>query len=714
MKIITLKQLSDDIGLAEDVLLNEVHDVMSRIIDGKHRFIIGEGTDAKIVIVDSSGLIFIKSNIDKGPLFLSNYFNVELNVFLEVVAKLRAKGLITELTFKRLVEAKHKPSVKLWFEPDTIVAGDTGWLFIEIASPIEVRNPKVSLSLPKYLELTYEPRLPSTFTQGKHVLKYAIKPERHGKYDVIATLEGVSSDGRIISVDADASPLKVRTRQPKVDIELRTPQISALFNQEFNVTFRIHNSGGDSTNMKIVGLEKHEGFRIVSGDYIGSLAPNGSLIHSLRLLPRKSGRYELDQLVLSFQDLEGNEMTKEIPPISVDVKVLEPRIKVELIPPRGRIRSKQEFTLHIRVLNVGEGKAKNISTKLPIPLSLYRAGPLEVHLPELGPGDEFESELTLEAPQEAELRIGGFRVNYQDEEGKELITECAGISIPVIVKEAVEMPWPFKPGAVIREKFRILQEVGEGGSAKVYLAEHLRLEGKKVALKALKPSLAKDPAMVERFMTEAKITLDQRLRDPNILHVYDVDVEEYEGIKYPFIVMEYRPSGTLKDKLTFGQPLPIEDVILVLIDVCRALETSHRNKIVHGDVKPSNIFYDEETRSWKLGDFGLSMLLRGREHASLGWTPFYMAPEVKKGKITTKSDVYSLGMLLREMLTGKVTGDLLKVKEYYKGVDESLLTKLVDLTIKMTAQNPDERPDISEVYLTARKLVSLTWTGLYK
>jgi serine/threonine protein kinase len=180
-------------------------------------------------------------------------------------------------------------------------------------------------------------------------------------------------------------------------------------------------------------------------------------------------------------------------------------------------------------------------------------------------------------------------------------------------------------------------------------------------------------------------------------------MEEYEEDKYPFIVMEYLPDGTLEKRLIPGQPSQLNEVLAVLEDICEALLSAHENRIIHGDIKPSNIFYYGRKKMWKLGDFSLSIIMRGKESESRGGTPFYMAPEVKEGKITEKSDIYSLGVMMREMLTGRRGVDLSKVREIYKGLNENQLRELERLVERMTDPDPAKRPHIREIYGLLRK-----------
>jgi serine/threonine protein kinase len=198
--------------------------------------------------------------------------------------------------------------------------------------------------------------------------------------------------------------------------------------------------------------------------------------------------------------------------------------------------------------------------------------------------------------------------------------------------------------------YQIAEEIGSGGMAVVYRAYQRQLD-RSVVVKILRTAESADKEFLRRFRQEAKAIA--ALRHPNILTVYDYGEEM--GIAY--IVMEYVPSGTLKALLT-GQPMEWPDVATLIIPVGRALAYAHSEGIVHRDVKPANVLMARP--DWPLlADFGLVKLLghqRGitRPGASIG-TPAYISPEQAVGEeVDHRTDVYSLALVLYEMLTGQV------------------------------------------------------------
>ena len=202
--------------------------------------------------------------------------------------------------------------------------------------------------------------------------------------------------------------------------------------------------------------------------------------------------------------------------------------------------------------------------------------------------------------------------------------------------------------------YLIVAYLGQGGMAQVYKAYHTRL-ARYVALKFIRPELLQVDAL-HAFEQEAKTLA--RLHHPNVVQVYDFG-EFGESARQPYLVMEYVAGETLKEWLPEGNPLPLEQAWPILQQISAALDHAHEQGIIHRDIKPSNVMLTPEGHAL-LGDFGISKLLRPGEDAAYTvattGTPAYMAPEqvdLNLGPISPATDVYALGIVAYEMLTGK-------------------------------------------------------------
>jgi serine/threonine protein kinase len=254
-------------------------------------------------------------------------------------------------------------------------------------------------------------------------------------------------------------------------------------------------------------------------------------------------------------------------------------------------------------------------------------------------------------------------------------------------------------------RYQILELIGEGGMATVYKAYDTHLD-REVAIKVIRREAFPPDQLdtiLKRFEREAKSL--GGLSHPNIVGV--IDYGEYEGA--PYLVMVYLSGGTLKDRL--GKPMHWRDAVRLLIPIARALEYTHEHNIINRDVKPSNILMTEKGQPM-LTDFGLVKIFEDKgstnltaSGAGLG-TPDYMAPEQWTGESTVQSDLYSLGVVLYEMITGHrpyasdtPAGILLKQvneplplpKQYIPDLPQNVESVL----LKVLARNPSDRyPDM--------------------
>lgn len=205
-------------------------------------------------------------------------------------------------------------------------------------------------------------------------------------------------------------------------------------------------------------------------------------------------------------------------------------------------------------------------------------------------------------------------------------------------------------GHLLSERYRIKQRIGGGGMANVYLARDIILD-RDVAIKVLRPEFASDPEFIERFDREAQAATS--LSHPNIVNIYDVGDED--DILY--IVMEYVDGMTLKEYILEHGPLDVATALDIMEQLTSAIHHAHMNGLVHRDIKPQNILIDRRGKI-KVTDFGIAVALSAtaltQTNSILG-SVHYLSPEqARGGKATKKSDIYSLGIVFYELLTGKV------------------------------------------------------------
>lgn len=255
-------------------------------------------------------------------------------------------------------------------------------------------------------------------------------------------------------------------------------------------------------------------------------------------------------------------------------------------------------------------------------------------------------------------------------------------------------------GELIDNRYKIIKSIGEGGMANVYLAWDTILE-REVAVKILRGDLADDEKFVRRFQREANAA--SSLRHPNIVEMYDVG--EDNG-KY-FIVMEYVNGKTLKSLIKKRGALNLNESIDIMLQLTSGIACAHDSYIIHRDIKPQNVLILEDGRV-KITDFGIAMALNSNELTqtnSVMGSVHYLPPEQASGNGSTiKSDIYSLGILMFELLTGKVPfkGDnaveiaIKHMREQIPSVcniNPEIPQSVENIILKACAKNPKNRYD---------------------
>ena len=250
---------------------------------------------------------------------------------------------------------------------------------------------------------------------------------------------------------------------------------------------------------------------------------------------------------------------------------------------------------------------------------------------------------------------------------------------------------PIEKGKVLLKKYKILELLGSGAWGEVYLAEDMELN-RQVAIKHLKGELARDQVALGRFLREARTVA--ALRHVNVVTIYALERENDNH----YIVMEYAERGTLRRLLAeVPDGLPIAQAIDIASDVCQALDVVHRKKIIHGDIKPSNVllFFDGEKLCPKLSDFGLSRASKATPDVFSG-TLEYASPEQLLGEpIDLRSDLYSVGIVLYETLVGELPFlDIGKVEDIIRG-------RMEHQPVPPSQKRPGLSPALDRLLLTA-------------
>ncbi len=199
-------------------------------------------------------------------------------------------------------------------------------------------------------------------------------------------------------------------------------------------------------------------------------------------------------------------------------------------------------------------------------------------------------------------------------------------------------------------KYRILEEIGRGGMGVVYKGRHLSLHNRYAAIKTLPAQLASDEVFLKKFMDEAEILA--KLHHQNIVNIYDIEIQD----ETYFLIMEFVNGRTLAQLLKSHGPFPPDEAARIIRDTARALSHSHAKGIIHRDIKPANIMIDENGVV-KVTDFGIARATESAvTHSVIIGTPKYMPPERIKAEkdIDGRSDIYSLGIVFYEIVTGRV------------------------------------------------------------
>src|SRR3989441_247670 len=271
-----------------------------------------------------------------------------------------------------------------------------------------------------------------------------------------------------------------------------------------------------------------------------------------------------------------------------------------------------------------------------------------------------------------------------------------------------------EPGAVLAQRYEILEILGEGGMGAVYKAMDRELS-RPVALKVIRPDLAGNQAILDRFKQE--LLLAREVTHKNVIRIYDLG--EAEGVK--FITMEYVEGKDLRTLINEKNKLAPEEAVEIMQQVCRALEAAHSVGIIHRDLKPQNVMRDKSGRILVM-DFGLARTLEGdgmTQTGALVGTMDYMSPEQALGKeLDQRSDVFALGLIFYELLTGKMPykADSVVASLLKRTQERAAPVSSHDATIPQALSNivgKSMEPDVKLRYQTAAEILNdlNAWQG---
>ena len=255
----------------------------------------------------------------------------------------------------------------------------------------------------------------------------------------------------------------------------------------------------------------------------------------------------------------------------------------------------------------------------------------------------------------------------------------------------------FAPGQIIADRYRVVALAGRGGMGEVYRAEDLKLS-QIVAIKFLPASLSQDAQALARFHSEVRIA--RQVSHPNVCRVFDIG--DADGV--PFLTMEYVDGEDLASLVRRIGRLSSDKAIEIARQVCAGLSAAHERGVIHRDLKPANVMLDGAGKI-RITDFGLAAIAAALEAGDVrAGTPAYMAPEQLEGKeVTFKSDLYSLGLVLYEILTGKrafnatTLPELIKQRESSAPTNPSALVRDLDplierVILRCLEKDPARRP----------------------
>lgn len=696
MKQVIVRDIAIELDLDEEIIYTQLLDVIEEEKNNQQdKIFILDELKKELYVFNEHDISYINNAQENDISFLglASHFNVSSSDMSNFLGTFVEKGIIESDIQEYLQDVKNKPSIKITLEPESVNPNEDIILAVEVITDVEIAEPDLKIHLQPEVDILFSPSLPSEITQGRWIYRYQLRGIKNGRYPTELRFSGLI-EGNMYREKVEAPEIWIKALPPDLIVEKvpRSDQIYGTYNEDIDIVFRITNRGnGEARNISITGLD-HDKTRIITGENVGRIGGKARTDHLVNVRPTGSGRAVLDNLQINYEDGDSNQFKTEIQAITLEISTPQPEIKFEF-DSRRAVRSNEMFSISLRITNIGKGTAQNLRLKTKIaPQSSAFNVPFEHTSRLLRPGNSSQVGFELRAPSEGEVTVEIHDISYTDPEGTQLTESVPPLSISVTkdtFRPTITSDWPFDVDTRI-DKYQIVEKLGEGGFSIVYLVQDTIMRTNR-AMKALKAEYIDDQVMVENFISEARNV--QTLNSRNIIQVFDVDRFEFKGKLYPYIIMEAVLGGTLREKIIPGHPMEPVEACYVSRDICDALLVAHQRGMIHQDIKPSNIFYDGDNVLWKLGDFGLAQITRGTEIVSKAGSLGYMAPERNK---SSKSDIYSLGLVMREMLTGIRMGNIQELRER-AGLGESRTENLVVTIEKMTDASPENRPDLRDV-----------------